>query len=359
MSSSLSVDNQSFQRQFHRIMIPSWFTQITACWSFTCELSTEVNQSKSIDNEDDSTSKRRRKIFGTGKVLSALTRSNTTSFSSWTDSLISNSHRSNEELPIMVFRKSNNRTNVYQGKKTKQMKSATVSRHQDGSSKEFNGVSTTVTSKKKKNELIYPVSPYDELPTIRHLFDQLSPQTRPNSWNQEQELRQEQQDGTRRHQQERQHVIRKKNDRPIGHQPRDRPPVDTITEASKLWSLSRDAHEVPIMIEMPSSPVYSEDSELSLDENIWQDNDDDERDQRLLTPHPSYEDELHWQPSTITAMEFHHLYHASVKAEEELIWPSDEDNNNNNNSTQNKMITKKNRTKSTKVTQRDHRVHLV
>jgi hypothetical protein len=358
MSSSLSIDNQSFQRQFHRIMIPSWLTQITACCSFTCALSTEVNQSRSIDNEDDSTSKKRRKSFGIGKVLSTLTGSTTTSFSSWTDTLISNSHRSNGESPIMVFRKSNNRTNVHQGKKTRQMKSATVSRHQDGSSKEFTGVSTTITSKKKKNELMYPVSPYDELPTIRDLFEQLSPQTRPNSRNQEQEPRQEQQDVNRRHQQERQQVIRKKNDRASGHQPRDRPPVNTITEESKIWSLSRDAHEVPVMIEMPSSPVYSEDSELSLDENLWQDNDDDERDQRSLTPHPSYEDELHWQPSTITAMEFHHLCYASVKAEQELIWPSDEDNSNNN-STQDKMITKENRKKSTKVTQRDHRVHLV
>ncbi|MGK3733659.1 MAG: hypothetical protein ACI8RD_004487 [Bacillariaceae sp.] len=326
-------------------MIPSWLTQTTACWSLTCALSTEVNQSKIIDNEDDIISKRRRKSFGIGKVLSTLTRSTTTSFSSWTDSLIFNSHRSNEEFPIMVFRKSNNGINVHQGKKTKQMKSATVSRHQDGSSKE-------------KNEMIYPVSPYDELPTIRDLFEQLSPQTRPNSQNQEQELRQEQQDVTRRHQQERQQVIRNKNDRPTGHQPRDRPPANTITEESKFWTLSRDAHEVPVMIEMPSSPVFSEDSELSLDENLWQDNDDDECDQRSLTPHPSYEDELHWQPSTITATEFHHLYHASVKAEQELIWPSDEDNNNNN-STQKKMITKKNRRMSTKVTRRDARVRLV
>jgi hypothetical protein len=57
-------------------MIPSWLTQTTACWSLTCALSTEVNQSKIIDNEDDIISKRRRKSFGIGKVLSTLTKIN-------------------------------------------------------------------------------------------------------------------------------------------------------------------------------------------------------------------------------------------------------------------------------------------
>lgn len=340
-------------------MIPSWLTQISACWSLTCAISTDVDKSESTVNEDDiSTNKRRRKNYRIGKVLSTLTSSTGTSFSLWTDSFISNSH-CNED--IMVFRKTNNCINDHQGKKMKPMENAIVPRHRY--SKEFTFDGTTTSSKtKKKNEMLYPVSPYDELPHIRDLFEQLSPQLRPGFRNQEQieELRQEHQNIIRQHQQERQQISFKKKDSPSVHQPRDRPPVNTCTEVSNVWTMSKDAHEVPIMIEIPSSPVYSEDSELSLDENLWQnDEDDDERDQRSLTPHPSYEDELQYQSTTITATEFHYLYHASVKVDQELVcWPSDEDDNDV--SYQKKMIVRKKSKKTTKLNrQRHHQVRLV
>mmetsp|Transcript_19136 Transcript_19136/g.22139 ORF Transcript_19136/g.22139 Transcript_19136/m.22139 type:complete len:115 (+) Transcript_19136:3-347(+) len=114
------------------------------------------------------------------------------------------------------------------------------------------------------------------------------------------------------------------------------------------------------MIEIPLSPVYSEDSELTMDENLWQNDEDDERDQRSLTPHPSFEDELQYQSTTISATEFHHLYHASVKADQELVrWPSDENEDDNDISYQKKMTMKKNRKKTKLNPRRHYRVRLV
>jgi len=252
----------------------------------------------------------------------------------------------------MVFRKTSNYSNVHQGKKMKPMENAIVPRHRH--SKEYAGDGTTISSKtKKKNEMLYPVSPYDELPHIRDLFEQLSPQLRPGFRNQEQQedLRQEHQNIARQHRQERQQIV---------HQPRDRPPVNMCTKVSNFWTMSKDAHEVPIMIEIPLSPVYSEDSELTMDENLWQNDEDDERDQRSLTPHPSFEDELQYQSTTISATEFHYLYHASDKADRELVrWPSDENEDDIDISYQKKMTMRKNH-KNTKLNRRGHyRVRLV
>jgi hypothetical protein len=172
------------------------------------------------------------------------------------------------------------------------------------------GSSSFIEGKETKNELLYPISPYDEIPAIRDLFKQLSPSPRLNYGvqRQQKEMRQERQD----------HI--KRNNRHRGYQERDgtAPPFDAPNSFSRFRD---DPHEVPIMIEMPTTHSYSEDSELSLEECLRR-CDEDYRDQRSLTPHPCYEYELNYQP---TSLDVHHLYQASVKVDDELNWPSDED----------------------------------
>lgn len=173
------------------------------------------------------------------------------------------------------------------------------------------GGSGFTESKVTKNELLYPISPYDEIPAIRDLFKQLSPSPRLDYGVQREkkEMRQERQD----------HI--KSNCRHRGHQERDgtAPPFDVPI----YFPRSRDdPHEVPIMIEMPTTPSYSEDSELSLEECLRR-CDEDYRDQRSLTPHPCYEYGLnYYQP---TPLDVHHSHHAFLKVDDEMNWPSDED----------------------------------
>ena len=225
----------------------------------------------------------------------------------------------------MLFKKTSHHTNFDQVKKTKTVADSMYYRGLSAAQSTF---VIAGTKREKKNELLYPVSPYNEIPTIRDLYEQLSP--KPRTGRQE-EIRQERQDFSCRYQQECQHGWRRKSqDRPTsGRQERDR--------------VLQDAHEVPFIIEIPSSPSDSEDSELSFDEKLLQ-NEEDERerececDHRSLTPHPSYD----------------HFYHAFVKAEQDADWPSDEDNL----STQKKMITK-NRKHQQTTNRHHHRVRLV
>ena len=333
-------------------MISSLFTQITHCWSLTCSPATlstteEVHQSDKSTNDDDDNSfskKRRSKSYGIGKVLSTLTSSTAVSFSSWTDSFLSNNnsssnrHRHEEllESPMMVFRHNGSKTSVHQQvqNSSETVASTSIRRKSNSIVEVVTGVGPASSMKKntKKNELLHPISPYDEIPTIRDLFEQLSPHQ-----GQQEELRQERQD-------------RKKNYRRSVHQQRDRAPAPA--EVSSNWSRSRDgAHEVPIVIEMPKTPTYSEDSELSLDECLRQ-YEEDQRDQRSLTPHPSYEDDLNCLP---TALDVHNLYHAFVMREQELTWPSDEDSV----APQKETSMTKNRKKTTNKVRRHHRVRLV
>uniref|UniRef100_A0A7S4ADB7 Uncharacterized protein n=1 Tax=Pseudo-nitzschia australis TaxID=44445 RepID=A0A7S4ADB7_9STRA len=419
-------------------MVSSWFTtQIRACWALTCsptslvspilttkESNTNTNQhsnsyqySRTKDGDDRSNNNNNNKEwgenYGIGKVLSTLTSTTATSFSSWTESFLSNTS-------TMVARQpgsSHGSCSIPQkGRKSSRTASAAAAAIPTSRKQTFLGqqiIATTnactgaiaatsasasafvkkAAKKNKKNELLYPISPYDEIPIIRDLFDQLSPYSMSRSMSmsmsssrdrEQQEFRQERQDvpGRHKHRQGRNKKESRRNDRYAvhttntngaggqrqrRHQQRDgtkaRAQTGSRTRTRTPAPASRnrnDAHEVPFVIQMPSTPTYSEDSELSLDECLGQylHTEDEQRDQRSikLTPHPSFEeDDVFDQP---TALDVHHLYHASVRAEQELVWPSDEDNL----SRKKNMITTKNRgsTKSatTKVRHR-HRFRLV
>jgi hypothetical protein len=188
---------------------------------------------------------------------------------------------------------------------------ANISTRKKHDSSTGGGGSGFIESKVTKNELLYPISPYDEIPAIRDLFKQLSPSPRLDTRVQrdKKEMRQERQDRM------------KMNSRHRGHQERDgtAPPFDVPISFPRSRD---DPHEVPIMIEMPTTPSYSEDSELSLEECLRR-CDEDYRDQRSLKPHPCHEHGLKYdQP---TSLDVRHLHHASVKVDDELNWPSDED----------------------------------
>jgi len=185
--------------------------------------------------------------------------------------------------------------------------------------------SSFMKRKIKKNELLYPISPYDEIPAIRDLFKQLSPTPRQNLGveGQRKELRQERQDNVKR------------NYSHGGRQQRDRKstPVDTSDYVSRFMN---DAHEVPIMIEMPTTPSYSKDSELSLEE-------EDYREQDPLTSHASCEFDFTYQPAPLYSR---HLHEASFSSD----WPSDEENALTNKT----IITTKKRQNNAKKVRRWH-----
>jgi len=104
------------------------------------------------------------------------------------------------------------------------------------------------------------------------------------------------------------------------------------------------------MIEIPSTPTYSEDSLLTSEDCLIQVK-EDIHGQRPLTPHPSYEDDLNFEP---TASDLRHLYRSFVKADQEISWPSDEDDI----STQKDMTKRKNQKKGGRKAHHDHRVRL-
>eukprot|EP00536_Pseudo-nitzschia_multiseries_P003725 jgi/Psemu1/252935/estExt_Genewise1Plus.C_580090 len=362
-------------------MISSWLTQARTCWSLACgptEAPVTTRESYQSDqhsrtNDDDSIGNNNRsKSYGIGKVLSTLTNSTATSFSSWTESCLPNSntssrsnkndkdgtednnHQRNQDIPIMVLRQleSNGGSIPQHFIKPSKNASAMIS-HKQGFSGEIatglrNDSPFTKKVKNKKNELLYPISPYDEIPTIRDLFDQLSPHPGLSSLGrgQQEEFRQERQDLPSRYKHGRKQEGGKKMGHPeTHHQKSDRTPVPVSRNRN-------DAHDVPVIIEMPTTPTYSEDSELSLDECLKQ-YDEDERDQRSLTPHPSFQEgNINEQP---TAVDVHHIFHASIKAEQELVWPSDEDDL----SAKKKMIVSKNRDNPKSKARHRHRVRLV
>ena len=139
------------------------------------------------------------------------------------------------------------------------------------------------------------------------------------------EIRQERQDVSHQYQQEpRLGWRRESRDLPTSSC-LERGQAPTSGEVSNHWSKGRylqDAHQVPFIVEIPSFPTYSEDSELSLDENLLQ-NEGDVRERDHRSYHRSGELDRH---PTILSSCFHLFYHASGKEDQEFCWPSDEDN---------------------------------
>jgi hypothetical protein len=157
---------------------------------------------------------------------------------------------------------------------------------------------------RKKSQLVQPISPYDELPVMQELAGQLMPSTKPTT-TKVSEYRESDRKDTN------------KKDAPEERQP----PAIHVSDIEPYHVLPsyNSAHYVPSTIDIPVKPAQSEDSELTWNNNVGRGLDDTVvRSPRRLTPHPSFEDE------EMTAIDFHYLYEAGMKADSEL-WPSDED----------------------------------
>lgn len=191
------------------------------------------------------------------------------------------------------------------------------------------GNSGFAQNKVKKNELLYPTSPYDEIPTIRDLVNQLSPCLIRNY-----EAKRQQNEARQEHQQ----IIE-------SYQQREgtAPPFDNPISFPRF---SDDAHEVPNVIEVPATCSYSEGSELSLEACLRR-YDDNHACQRSLSPHPTDENDFKKQP---IPLDIHHLNYDSLRVNQALDWPSDEDDVSPSTT---RMKTKK-REKSTKKIYRCH-----
>jgi hypothetical protein len=217
----------------------------------------------------------------------------------------------------MVFMKQNKRATASKSHKTKP----------DMEGQGFFG------SPSSKNQLLHPVSPYDELPIIQDLFERLTPRrirpppsphmktTKPQRQDDSQARSTSKVNGRHEHHsfapQQREQSNQTMKERVGGCQQRDQPyhmsSARGQREAEEV--VYNGAHDVPSVIEFPSIPTLSEDSEVTLD-SIWKD--EEESEHRRLTPHPSFEE------LKMPSFDLHHLYHASVQAEQEM-WPSDED----------------------------------
>ncbi|KAG7340552.1 hypothetical protein IV203_024095 [Nitzschia inconspicua] len=162
---------------------------------------------------------------------------------------------------------------------------------------------------RKTNQLVQAISPYDELPVMQDLFDQLSPNPTVSKHLEQREVPQHRT----------QSMTKEKQDQ--REQQRD-PPMKTSPyfEHDFYMSSYTGAHDVPTMIEIPRIPTKSEEeSELTLN-GTWKGSDctADDRGPRSLTPHPSFEEV---EP---TDVDFQYLFQAGMTADEEL-WPSDEE----------------------------------
>jgi hypothetical protein len=158
-----------------------------------------------------------------------------------------------------------------------------------------------------KNQLTSPVSPYDELPIIQDLVEQLTPNPGSRKQRTEEDHPQQSQE---RQQSNDQH---KKTNQSDGRQQRDQPEPTQIDHHLPGYN---SAHDVPTTISIPSHPTYSEDSDLTLD-GVWKRKGESSSSPKIsivrtLTPHPSFEEILP------TPFDFHH---------DEEIWPSDEEDN--------------------------------
>jgi hypothetical protein len=153
----------------------------------------------------------------------------------------------------------------------------------------------------KKNQLLHPISPYDELPDIQDLVDKLTPISTSAVHNVRGVPQERQQHGPT---QPRSSDELQQRDPPIASPFHD--------------SYRNGAHDVPAVIEIPCIPTPSQDSEMTVDD-IFRPTTRDDRGPRSLTPHPSFEDEVH-----PTASDVRYLVGAGTKADQEA-WPSDEE----------------------------------
>lgn len=173
-----------------------------------------------------------------------------------------------------------------------------------GGPTEQRGFSYSITKRRKSmNQLFHPISPYDELPEIQDLVDKLVPVPKP-SQRKAQEVSQERQ-------QQNQKQKRSSDDLPQ----RD-PPTSSPQVVADIYL--NGAHDVPSMIEIPSIPTQSQDSDLTLDEIFRPKAKSEDGGPRTLTPHPSFEE------VNPTASDLKYLFEAGLKADQE-VWPSDEE----------------------------------
>lgn len=160
-------------------------------------------------------------------------------------------------------------------------------------------------SQRKKSQLIQAVSPYDELPVMQDLVDQLSPPRKASKQTEQREAPQQ----------------RQQSDRMTEERQQRDPPMKSSSDNMKHYRYSLSpyscADTIPAMIEIPTIPTKSEDSEFTLD-SIWICDKDleDARGPRSLTPHPSFEE---IEP---TAAEVQYMFEAGLQ---EDFWPSDEE----------------------------------
>ena len=153
----------------------------------------------------------------------------------------------------------------------------------------------------KKSQLLHPISPYDELPEIQDLVEKLGPLETPQAPKPQRIVQERQQRAYNHH--------RSSNE----YQQRD-PPLPSTTDL-----YLNGAHDVPLVIEIPSIPMkHSEDSEMTV-EDIFRPKTNDDRGPRSLTPHPSFEEEI-----KRSASDLKFLFEVGTEAERE-VWPSDEE----------------------------------
>lgn len=163
----------------------------------------------------------------------------------------------------------------------------------------------------KKNELLYPISPYDEIPAIRDLAKKLSPEPRqdPGVLRESFETRQTRQEALRNSHRQSLHQERDTGEKKFG-------------APSSFPLFINDAHEVPTTIELDKKPSFSEDSGVSLDEFL-RSSGESYHDGRSSTLHLF---DACDHNSQLSPFDVHPSYHAaSVDVREDMEWPSDED----------------------------------
>jgi hypothetical protein len=318
-------------------MIPCW-TPSSAVFCWTC-LSTgssstipgrhrnrHLGSNRNLDmkflimNEDISqtisTNERKNKRHGNEEVPSTVTSANASSFSSPTNSFPTT--RNNESDIVMVFKKKI-------APCPPRAREEKIEHHirndlrEDRRPCRYHGTSVGC-----RNQLLQPVSPYQELVGVRDLCGEVSSSSSSSAHSRRCLTAQSRQDrdddaarqpvwSRRDNQQERRSGVAIAHHMVPSYKVNARRRSPTHFRSGIAGG--NCAHGIPRMIAIPTQPTYSEDSELSL-EGLW-------RTGRLrasrLTPRSSFHDLA--RPN----YNFHHLHRVSMKSSENELWPSDED----------------------------------
>ena len=149
---------------------------------------------------------------------------------------------------------------------------------------------SSLLKQRSTNELLHPISPFDEIPAIRALVEKLSLGQNPRGHCRWKETRQDWQDCT-----------------PQSHR------HDSRQQPDGFPPFKNDAHEVPSVIQIFTKSSYSEDSELSL-EPCFRCHETSSRD--------GNEDSMTTRSTDQQYIQCHNF----VDIDHELSWPSDEDN---------------------------------